>query len=314
MNKDAKIYVAGHDGMVGSAICRELQRQGYEQVVTRRLAELDLTRQADVEAFFAAERPDYVFLAAAKVGGILANSQQKAEFLYVNAAIALNVINAAHTHGVKKLLNLGSSCIYPREAAQPICEAALLTGPLEPTNDAYAVAKIAAIKMCRFYNDQYGTNFISAMPTNLYGYNDNFDLNSSHVLPAMIRKFHDAKQTGGPVELWGDGSPIREFLFADDLAEAVVWLMKTQDYADLGELINVGTGRGCTIRELAELIQDVVGYAGEVRWDASKPNGMPKKVMDVSRMTALGWTAKTSLREGVGKTYAWYLDTSDKRQ
>ena len=311
MNPESAIYVAGHDGMVGSAICRRLQAGGYSNIITRELDELDLTRQAKVEAFFEAEKPDVVFLAAAMVGGIHANSTRKAEFYYVNAMIATNVIHSAWKSGVKKLMNLGSTCIYPRMAPQPMHEEDFLTGPLEPTNDAYAIAKISAIEMCRFYNDQYGTDFLSAMPTNLFGYHDNFNLHSSHVLPALIRKFHDAKLAGGTVELWGDGSAIREFLFADDLADALLYLMEHCTAEQVGRLVNVGAGQVVTIRELAELIQSVVGFEGEVLWDTSKPNGMPRKEIVVDHLAKLGWQAKTSLRDGLEKTYQWYCQTDD---
>ena len=308
MNKDAKIYVAGHRGMVGSAIIRLLEDKGYTNIVTRTHKELDLTRQADVEEFFDLEKPAYVFLAAAKVGGIMANSTSKALFFYDNAMIALNVIHAAYRSGVKKLMNLGSSCIFPRLAPQPLKEEYLLTGPLEETNDAYAVAKISAIKMCRYYNEQYGTNFLSVMPTNLYGKNDNFDLETSHVFPAMLRKIHEAKQTGGPVQLWGDGSPLREFLYADDLADAVVFLMDNADWQDTGDFVNVGTGKDISIKDLAHLMADVIGYKGSFSWDTTKPNGTPRKLLDVSRLSAFGWTAKTPLKEGIEKTYRWYRE------
>jgi len=308
MNKDAKIYVAGHRGMVGSAIIRLLEDKGYTNIVTRTHKELDLTRQADVEEFFDLEKPAYVFLAAAKVGGIMANSTSKALFFYDNAMIALNVIHAAYRSGVKKLMNLGSSCIFPRLAPQPLKEEYLLTGPLEETNDAYAVAKISAIKMCRYYNEQYGTNFLSVMPTNLYGKNDNFDLETSHVFPAMLRKIHEAKQTGGPVQLWGDGSPLREFLYADDLADAVVFLMDNADWQDTGDFVNVGTGKDISIKDLAHLMADIIGYKGSFSWDTTKPNGTPRKLLDVSRLSAFGWTAKTPLKEGIEKTYRWYRE------
>lgn len=308
MNKDAKIYVAGHRGMVGSAIIKKLQQEGYSNIITKTHRNLDLIRQEQVENFFQEENPDYVFLAAAKVGGIMANSSSKAQFFYDNSMIAINVINAAYKTGVKKLMNLGSSCIFPKLAPQPLKEEYLLTGPLEETNDAYAVAKISAIKMCAFYNEQYGTNFLSVMPTNLYGENDNFDLNSSHVFPAMIRKFHEAKKTGGPVKLWGDGSPLREFLHADDLADAVVYLMGEKNAADLGEFVNIGTGKDCSIKELAGYIAEAVGYKGKVEWDISKPNGTPRKLLDVSRMNSLGWEAKIPLKDGIQRVYNWYTE------
>lgn len=306
MNKDSKIYIAGHRGMVGSAIVRQLRTEGYSKIITRTQKELDLTQQTQVEKFFYEEKPEYVFLAAAKVGGIMANSTSKAEFFYDNTMIALNVIHSTYKNSVIKLMNLGSSCIFPKLAPQPLKEEYLLTGPLEETNDAYAVAKISAIKMCTFYNEQYGTNFLSVMPTNLYGENDNFDLSSSHVLPAMIRKFHEAKITGGPVDLWGDGSPLREFLYADDLADAVIYLMKNKEASDIGEFVNIGTGKDLTIKNLAETIADIVGYGGETRWDTTKPNGTPRKLLDVSKLNKLGWEASTSLKDGIGKTYNWF--------
>jgi GDP-L-fucose synthase len=303
MNKESKIYIAGHRGMVGSAVLRKYEAEGYGNIVTRNSSELDLRDQAAAREFFTAEKPDYVILAAAKVGGIMANKSYKAEFFYDNTMIALNVIQASYENGVKKLMNLGSSCIYPKMAPQPLKEEYLLTGPLEETNDAYAIAKISAIKMCQYYNEQYGTNFLSVMPTNLYGYNDNYDLETSHVLPALIRKFHEAKENGGPVTLWGDGSPLREFLFADDLADAVYFLMKEKDAADLGPFINVGTGKDITIMELAELIAEIVGYDGEVIWDTSKPNGTPRKLMDVSRLRHIGWSYSTELSRGISEVY-----------
>jgi GDP-L-fucose synthase len=307
MNKQSKIYLAGHRGLVGSAILRKLAAAGYTNVVTRTHAEVDLTRQADVEAFFAAEKPEYVILAAAKVGGIGANSKYPADFLYQNLAIAQNVIHTSYQTGVKKLVNLGSSCIYPKLAPQPLKEDALLTGPLEVTNEAYAVAKIAAIRLCKHFNDQYGTNFLSAMPTNMYGPGDNYDLNNSHVLPAMIRKFHDAKVNNTVVTLWGDGSPFREFLYSDDLADAVVYLLEHKDYQDIGEFINVGSGSELTIKQLSETIAKIVGYTGEVRWDPTKPNGTPRKLMDSSRLFGLGWKPKVDLEEGIRLAYADFL-------
>jgi len=307
MDKNAKIYIAGHRGLVGSALCRLLAEKDYKNIITRNSAELDLRRQADVEFFFQKERPEYVFLAAAKVGGILANSTYKADFIYDNIMIATNAIYASYKTGVKKLLNLGSSCIYPKLAPQPMKEEYLLTGPLESTNEPYAIAKIAAIKLCRYYNEQYGTNFMSVMPTNLYGPNDNFDLATSHVLPALIRKFHEARLAGAPaVTLWGSGEPYREFLYVDDLASACVFLMKNHDAKDVGEFINIGTGRDLTIKELALLVKDIVGYQGEIEYDRSKPDGTPKKLLDVSRMRKLGWDTKTSLDEGIRKTYEFY--------
>lgn len=304
--RDAKIYLAGHRGLVGGAILRQLQSDGYNNIVTRRSGELDLRDQSAVNEFFASEKPQYVFLAAATVGGILANSTQPARFLYDNLTIATNVIHAAHRNGVTKLLNLGSSCIYPRMAPQPLKEEYLLTGPLEETNHAYAVAKIAAIEMCDSYRTQYGSDFISAMPTNMYGPGDNFDLGSSHVLPALMRKIHEAAQHEySCVEVWGSGKPLREFLYVDDLADACLFLMR--EYSAPGP-INVGAGKDISIRDLALLIGDVVGFKGELAFDASRPDGTPRKLMDVSRLAQAGWTAKTPLREGIGKTYQWYLD------
>jgi len=307
MNKNAKIYLAGHRGLVGSAVYRALQASGWTNIVTRNHAELDLTRQAEVEAFFAAEKPEYVILAAAKVGGIGANSTYPADFLYQNLAIAQNVIHSAYQTGVRKLLNLGSSCIYPKLAPQPMKEEFLLTGPLEVTNEAYAVAKIAAIRLCKHFNDQYGTNYLSAMPTNMYGPGDNYDLNNSHVLPAMICKFHEAKVNDTVVTLWGDGSPFREFLYSDDLAEAIVFLLENKNYADIGELINVGSGEEVTIRQLAETIAKIVGYSGDVKWDPSKPNGTPRKLMDSSRLFAQGWKPRVGLEEGIRRAYQDFL-------
>jgi GDP-L-fucose synthase len=307
MDLHSRIYVAGHRGLVGSAIMRRLDALGYERIITRSHGELDLTRQADVEAFFARERPEYVFLAAARVGGIGANSTYPAQFIYDNLAIALNVIHASWKSGVTKLLNLGSSCIYPKMAPQPLKEEYLLSGPLEPTNEAYAVAKIAAIRLCKHFNDQYDTDFISAMPTNLYGPGDNYDLEGSHVLPAMIRKFHEATLTGGPVVLWGDGSPWRELLYSGDLADAAVFLMENCDYKEVGEFINVGAGRELQIRDLARIVADVTGYRGEVVWDTTKPNGTPRKLMDSSRLRALGWAPKVELEQGIARSYQDYL-------
>lgn len=305
MPLEAKIYLAGHRGLVGSAIGRKLEALGYHNVITRRSSELDLRDQSDVRQFFAEERPEYVFLAAARVGGIWANSTYPAEFIYDNLMIATNVIHAASQQNVKKLLNLGSSCIYPKLASQPLKEEYLLTGPLEETNRAYAVAKIAAIELCDHYRSQYGCDFISAMPTNMYGPGDNFDLQSSHVLPALLRKMLDAKESGAPtVEIWGSGRPLREFLYSDDLADACVFLM--QNWSEPGP-INVGTGKDIAIRDLALLIKEVVGYEGELAFDASKPDGTPRKLMDVSRLAAAGWQARTSLREGIAKTLDWYL-------
>ena len=309
MNKDSRIYVAGHRGLVGSSLVKKLQENGYRNLVVKTSKELDLRRQADVETFFAHEKQEYVFLAAAKVGGILANNTYKAQFIYDNLMIAANVINAAYKTGVKKLLNLGSSCIYPKYAPQPMKEEHLLTGLLEPTNEPYAIAKIAAIKLCRYYNEQYGTNSISVMPTNLYGPEDNFDLETSHVLPALIRKFHEAKLANLPsVAIWGSGEPFREFLYVDDLADACVFLMEKHDYKNIGEFINIGTGTDIRIKDLAILIKEMVKFDGEIRHDTGKPDGTPKKLLDVSRMNNLGWRASTPLRKGVELTYAWYRD------
>ena len=305
MNLTSKVYLAGHNGLVGSALTRAGQAAGYTNIIGRRSNELDLRRQQAVEDFFAAEKPEVVLLSAAKVGGILANSTQPAPFLYDNLMMAVNVIHAAYRSGVKKLLFLGSSCIYPKLAPQPIREEYLLTGPLEPTNEAYAIAKITGLKLCEMYNRQYGTNFISVMPTNLYGPNDNFDLAGSHVLPALIRKFHEAKVTGAPqVEVWGTGTPVREFLHVDDLADACVFLMERYQGS---EIVNIGTGEDLTIAELAELVRDVVGYGGRIVYDPAKPDGTPVKRLDVSRLTALGWRYRIALRAGIETTYAWYL-------
>lgn len=308
MNKESKIYVAGHRGMVGSAILRRLNAEGYRNTMVRTSGEVDLRRQTEVEAFFEAEKPEYVFLAAAKVGGIHANDTYRAEFLYDNLAIEMNVIDAAYRHGVKKLLFLGSSCIYPKHAPQPMSEEHLLTGPLEPTNEPYAIAKIAGIKLCESYRDQYGCNFISAMPTNLYGPNDNYDLNNSHVVPALIRKFHEAKLNGdNEVVMWGTGKPRREFLHVDDLADACVFLMNEYDGRTF---LNIGTGSDLSISELAAMIADVVGYEGEVRRDTSKPDGTPRKLMDVSKLHGLGWKHSKELRQGLEEVYAAYRDSS----
>ena len=344
MNKSSKIYIAGHRGLVGSALMRKLRDSGYTNIIVRTHKDLDLTRQSEVETFFEKERPAFVFLAAAKVGGILANSTYKAEFIYQNIMIAANVIHASYKYGVGKLLNLGSSCIYPKFAPQPMKEEHLLTGTLEPTNEPYAIAKISAIKLCRYYNEQYGTNFISAMPANLYGPNDNFDLETSHVLPAFIRKFHIAKLlrekryddiikdfnkyssnlqtptanldlnlslksvgiTSDCVTLWGSGSPYREFLYVDDLADACVFLMQRYNVDDLGELVNIGTGKDLQVKELVNLIKDLVGYNGEIKWDVSKPDGTPKKLLDVSRIDKLGWNAKIDLCKGLENVYEEY--------
>ena len=306
MERDARVYVAGHRGLVGSALVRRLQQADYSQILFRTHAELDLTDAAAVDAFFAAERPDHVFLAAARVGGIHANASYPAEFIRDNLAIQTSVIHAAWRHGVKKLLFLGSSCIYPRLAPQPIREDSLLTGPLEPTNEWYAIAKIAGIKTCQAYRRQYGFNAISLMPTNLYGPGDNFDLANSHVLPALIRKFHEARTAAAPsVTVWGSGAPRREFLHVDDLADASLFLIRHYD----GEgIVNVGVGEDVTIRELAGLVREVVGYTGTIVFDPSQPDGTPRKLLDVSRLHALGWQARIPLREGIAATYAWYLE------
>ncbi len=307
MKKDSKIYVAGHTGLVGSSIVRELKRQGYSNLLLKTRAELDLFDQIKVREFFEKEKPEYVFLAAAKVGGIGANKEQPATYMLENLMIEINVLNAARLSSVIKLLFLGSSCIYPKEAPQPMKEEYLLSGKPESTNAPYSMAKIAGITLCQSFNKQYGTNFISVMPTNLYGEGDNFDLNSSHVIPALIRKFHEAKETGAPgVDLWGSGSPKREFLYVDDLASACVFLM--EHYND-SEIINIGTGKEVSIRELTEMVSELVGYSGEMRWDTSKPEGVPRKLLDVSKLTDLGWTYKTDLKEGLEKTYTWFKGT-----
>ncbi|MGH7556146.1 MAG: GDP-L-fucose synthase family protein [Longimicrobiales bacterium] len=304
MNRESTIYVAGHGGLVGSALVRRLELDGYTHIVKRRRNELDLRDATAVNAFFLAERPRFVFLAAAKVGGILANHKEPVAFLRENLAIQLNVIAAAHEHGVEKLLFLGSSCIYPKFAPQPMKEEHLLTGALEPTNEAYAIAKIAGIKLCQSYGRQYGARFISVMPTNLYGAHDNFDLETSHVLPALIRKFHEAKETAATqVVVWGSGQPRREFLHVDDLSDACVFLMR--EYESI-EPLNVGVGKDISIGELAELVAGVVGFDGRIVYDRSKPDGTPRKLLDVSRLSALGWEAKIGLRDGVTRTYEWY--------
>ncbi len=348
LDKSAKIFVAGHRGLVGSAIVRKLRSEGYGNLLLRTRAELDLSVQSDVESFFQSEKPEYVFLAAAKVGGILANNTYKADFISRNLSIALHVIESAYRTGVVKLLNLGSSCIYPKLAPQPLKEEYLLTGPLEPTNEPYAIAKIAAIKLCRYYHEQHGTNYISAMPTNIYGPHDNFNLETAHVLPALIRKFHLANLlrqgnrqairddldrypvgfglTGKSsddgidsllqnlgigaesVTLWGTGSPYREFLYVDELADACLFLMERHDYATIGEFVNVGTGADLRISETAELVRSATGFTGDIGYDSSKPDGTPKKLLDVNRMNSLGWRARVPLEEGIRKTYAWYLN------
>ncbi|WP_314536899.1 GDP-L-fucose synthase [uncultured Selenomonas sp.] len=306
MEKNAKIYVAGHRGMVGSAICRELKRQGYTCVVTRTHAQLDLCRQDAVEAFFAEEKPAYVFLAAAKVGGIQANAEAPADFMYQNMMLEMNVIHAAWKNGCQKLEFLGSSCIYPRLAQQPMKEECLLTSALEETNEAYALAKIAGLKYCAYLNRQYGADYISVMPTNLYGPNDNYHPEHSHVLPALIRRFHEAKEAGAPsVTCWGDGSPLREFLYVDDLANLCVFLM---NHYSGDETVNAGTGKELSIRALAEMVARVVGYRGEIRWDATKPNGTPRKLLDVSKAEALGWRYTTELEDGIRLAYEDFLN------
>jgi len=312
MNNKSKIYVAGgQSGLVGTAIVRSLKKQGYTNLIIKTRKQLDLLKVNQVEAFFAKEKPEYVFLAAALVGGIMANKTRKAEFIYNNLLIQNNIIHYAWKHKVKKLLFLGSSCIYPKLAPQPIKESYFMTGPLEETNDAYAVAKIAGIKMCQSYNEQYKTNFISVMPTNLYGPNDNFDLQSSHVLPAQIRKFHDAK-VGNKKEviLWGTGNVFREFLYVDDMSDACVFLMEHYDSSDI---INIGTGKDLKIKELAQLVKKTVGFTGRIIWDTSKPDGTPKKQLDVSRLLALGWKPKISLQEGIKKEYEWFLENFSKK-
>lgn len=304
----SRIYIAGHRGMVGSAIKRKLESRGYSNLAFRTRSELDLTNQHAVNEFFKKERPEYVFLAAAKVGGILANSTYPAEFIYENLMIEANAIHAAYAYGVKKLLFLGSSCIYPKLAPQPLKEEYLLTGELEVTNEAYAIAKIAGIRMCRHYNEQYGTNFISVMPTNLYGQNDNYDLSTSHVMPALIRKFHEAKMSNAPeVVVWGTGKPRREFLHVDDMADACVYLMENYNASDIGEFINIGVGKDLTIRELAELIKKIVGFQGKIVYDTSKPDGTPQKLLDVTKLNRLGWKASISLIDGIKKVYEDYF-------
>lgn len=305
MDKYAKIYIAGHKGMVGSAIQRELEKLGYVNVVTRTHKELDLTRQEQVEAFFEEERPEYVFLAAAKVGGIIANNDAMAEFMYENMILEMNVIHAAWKNGCRKLEFLGSSCIYPRNAPQPMPESCLLTSELEKTNEAYALAKIAGLKYCEYLNKQYGTDYISVMPTNLYGKNDNYHLTQSHVLPALIRRFHEAKENEfSYVTCWGDGSPLREFLYVDDLAELCVFLM---NHYSGNEAVNAGTGKELSIKQLTELVAEVVGYQGEIRWDTTKPNGTPRKLLDVTKAANLGWRYHTELEDGIRLTYEDYL-------
>ena len=307
MNLDSKIYIAGHRGMVGSAIFRVLKSKGFQNIIFRTSSELDLRNQQAVADFFAREKPEYVFLAAASVGGILANSTYRADFIYNNLMIESNIIHSACVNSVSMLMFLGSSCIYPKLAPQPLKESYLLTGELEPSNEPYAIAKIAGIKLCEGYRDQYGCNFISVMPTNLYGYGDNYDLKSSHVLPALIRKFHEAKLTNQPfVEVWGTGKPKREFLFADDLADACLFLMNTYNEK---EIVNVGTGVDLSIGELANEISSIIGYEGQISWDSNKPDGTPQKLLDVSKLRSLGWEASISLQEGIKVAYADFLKT-----
>ena len=308
MNKNARIYVAGHTGMVGSAIVRELKRQGYTTILTRTHEELDLCRQKETEKFFAQEKPEYVFLSAAKVGGIFANQNAIADFMYENMMIAMNVIHSAWKNGCKKLEFLGSSCIYPRMAPQPLKENYLLTSALEPTNEGYALAKISGLKYCEYLNRQYSTDYISVMPTNLYGINDNYHPENSHVIPSMIRRFHEAKENHAPyVTCWGDGSPLREFLYVDDLADLCIFLMK---HYSGNETVNAGTGKEITIKELAELIAEIVGYSGEIRWDSTKPNGTPRKLLDISKTEQMGWHYKTELEQGIRLAYADFLHNS----
>lgn len=356
MNKQDKIYIAGHKGLVGSAIIRKLQAEGFENIITKDSFELDLCNQAQTEAFFGKERPDYVFLAAAKVGGIVANSTYPAEFIYDNLMIATNVIHASYKYGVKKLLNLGSSCIYPKLAPQPMKEDCLLTSELEKTNEAYAVAKIAAIKLCKYYNEQYGTNYISVMPTNQYGIGDNYNMETAHLLPMLVRRFHLAKllksaiDTGDfseikadlkkykigwgwdekvnfdnaisitealawigayadKVVVWGDGSPYRELMYSDDLADACFYLMQNKDYKDIGELVNITDGTDIQLKELIYMVKDIVGFEGEIIWDKTKPNGTPRKLMDATKIKALGWSPKTPLKEGITKYYQHYTNS-----
>lgn len=305
MDKNSKIYVAGHRGMVGSAIVRELKRQGYTNIITRSHSELDLTDQKAVNHFFESEKPEYVFLAAAKVGGIVANSSAPADFMYDNMMLEMNVIHAAWKNGVKKLEFLGSSCIYPRLAPQPMPESCLLTSSLEQTNEAYALAKISGLKYCEYLNRQYGTDFISVMPTNLYGPNDNYHPDHSHVLPALIRRFHEAKESGvKEVTCWGDGSPLREFLYVDDLANLCVFLM---NHYSGNETVNAGTGKEITIKDLTEIVADIIGFEGDIKWDTSKPNGTPRKLLDVSKATSMGWTYSVELADGIRLAYEDFL-------
>ncbi|MDD2870851.1 MAG: GDP-L-fucose synthase [Candidatus Gracilibacteria bacterium] len=315
MEKNSKIYIAGHNGLVGSAILRNLEKNGYTNLIFKNSKELDLTDNNKVKEFFEKEKPEYVFLAAAKVGGIIANNNYPADFIYQNLQIQNNVIHNSYLNGVKKLLFLGSSCIYPKYCEQPMKEEYLLTGILEPTNEPYAIAKIAGIKMCQNYNRQYGTNFIACMPTNLYGPNDNFDLTSSHVLPAMIRKFHEAKLNNSEVTLWGDGNPMREFLYVDDMADACIYMMNnfnpTKEQNESGDIfINIGTGKDITIKELAKTVQKIVGYNGKIHWDTNRPNGTPRKLQDVSKLNNLGWKYNVELEEGIKLSYEWFLNNN----
>lgn len=313
--KNIKIFVAGHRGLVGSAIHRVLQEKGYANIITRSRQELDLFNYQSVMDFFEREKPDWVFLAAAKVGGIYANDTYPADFLLENLKIQNNVIEACYKYNTKKLLFLGSSCIYPKFAKQPLTEDSLLTSSLEPTNEAYAIAKIAGIKLCKFMNKQYGSNFISVMPTNMYGKNDNYHLENAHVLPMLLRRFHEAKVSKSPVvTVWGTGTPRREFMFVDELADACIYLMEKYDAKDIGELVNIGTGKDCTIKELAEMIKDVVGYTGEIEYDTSKPDGTPQKLLDVSRLEKLGWKSKIGLFEGIKLTYNDFLTNKNLRK
>lgn len=312
MKLDAKIYIAGHDGMVGSAILRNLKSKGYSNFILKHFNELDLRDQKSVNEFFEKEKPEYVFLAAAKVGGIAANIEQMADFLYENMMIEMNVINASFRNGVKKLEFLGTSCVYPKFADQPMKENCLLTGSLESTNEGYSLAKISGMKYCEYLNKQYGTKYISVMPTNLYGPNDNYNLASSHVIPALLRRFHEAKLNNFPsVSCWGDGTPLREFMFVEDMADACVFLMNNYEE---NEIVNIGTGNGITIKELSELVAKVVGYKGKIEWDTSKPNGMPKKLLDVSKLESLGWSYKTELEDGLMKAYEDFLSNEIREE
>ena len=315
MKPSDKIFIAGHGGLVGSALVRALTARGFTNLVVRTRAQLDLTRQQEVEDFFAAERPDHVVFAAAKVGGIVANNTYRADFIYLNLVMSTNVIHAAHLHGTKRLLFLGSSCIYPKLCPQPMREDALLSGSLEQTNEPYAISKIAGLKMIESYNRQYGTDFLSAMPTNLYGPGDNFDLTSSHVLPAMMRKFHDAKLAGDvPVVLWGSGTPRREFLHVDDMADACLFLLERVGAGAVpGDLVNIGCGEDQTIAEIAALVQRTVGHRGRIEWDRTKPDGTPRKLQDVSRLKALGWAPKVALADGLASTYRWFTEQGIER-